>query len=140
MRRYQFETKTPLAPALLYRAITDINRWPEWNTSFKAAALHVPVFHGGRFSVTLRNGFKIPMLIETADPAERFVDVAILVFARLRTARSFTATDQGTVMSTVIEIWGPSAFLWDRILARDYAKRTEDVTERFLAFAGTLLI
>lgn len=135
MHRYLHKTTTDLPPALLYDAITAIQRWPEWDDTITAAVLKAPVFHGARFTVKPKAGFNRAMMIETADQPDRFVDVAMLVFARVRTARDFTLTNEGTVVSTVIEIWGPLAFLWDRLTARKQAARIHVLTERFLIFA-----
>ncbi len=136
MRRYLHETTTSLPPERLYRAITAINRWPEWDDALEGAALNAPVFHGMKFLVKPKSGFKRQMLIETADVPDKFVDVAYLFLARVRTARSFTATAEGTVVATAIEIWGPTAFLWDRFTARKQAARLKPLTESFLRFAA----
>jgi hypothetical protein len=137
MRRYIHETTTILPPERLYRAITVINRWPEWDDALETAALDAPVFHGAKFFIRLKGGTKRQMLIETADAPDRFVDVAYLPLARVRTARDFTANAGGTLVSTKIEIWGPTAFLWDRTTARRQAARIKPLTESFLKFAET---
>jgi hypothetical protein len=137
LRRYLHETTSTLPPERLYRAITAINRWPEWDDALVGAVLNAPVFHGMKFFVKPKGGLKLQMLIETADAPDRFVDVAYLFLARVRTARDFTATAEGTVVSTIIEIWGPTAFLWDRYTARKQAARIKPLTESFLRFAAT---
>ena len=49
-----------------------------------------------------------------------------------------TALPPETRVEFVIEIWGPLAFLWDRIVARKLAAGAKTHAERFLSFAETL--
>ena len=135
MRRYVHETETALPPDTLFRAIAAIDRWPDWDAELEAVAIDEPVRAGARFSLKPKGGPKVRMRIEIAEAPNQFVDVALLPFARMRTSHSFTAAGKGAIVRVVIEVWGPLAFLWDRVVARKQADGAEAQTRRFLAFA-----
>ena len=135
MRRYTHETITALQPAQLFRAIADIGRWPEWDRELEATTIDGPVRDGARFTLKPNGGPEVAMLVEAADAPGRFADVALLPLARLRTVHEFTACGAGTAVRTTIEVTGPLAFLWDRIVVRKQAASAEAQTKAFLAFA-----
>jgi hypothetical protein len=138
MRRYVHKIKSELTPEHLYRVMTDISRWPEWDSSLTEARLKGPVFHGVHFKLKRKGRLGLDMLIETADSPVRFVVVAIMVFSRLRTAREFRASGAGSEISTVIELWGPLAFLWAGVAARREQRRCDALTRDFLVYAAAV--
>lgn len=138
MRRYTYEITTTLPPDRLFRAIADIARWPEWDSELESTTVIDPVREGARFALKPKGGPKVSMLIETAKSPERFVDVALLPLARMRTAHEFTVREGGATVRTTIEIQGPLAFFWDRIVARKQAAGAEMQARNFLAFAERL--
>lgn len=135
MRRYTYMTTTELLPVDLYSAITDIRNWPQWDKDLEATSLEEAVRPGTRFSLKPKNGPKVQMRVELAAPPHRFTDVALLPLARMRTSHRFTAEGDQTRVETVIEIWGPLAFLWDKIIARKQALGAENQARSFLAYA-----
>jgi hypothetical protein len=54
----------------------------------------------------------------------------------MRTSSEFVPTTGGTHVRVCIEVFGPLAFLWDRLVARKLAADCEQQTRRFIAFAG----
>lgn len=78
------------------------------------------------------------MRIEAAEAPRRFVDLAMLPLARMRTIHEFASVDRDTLVIVVIEVFGPLAFLWDRLVARRQAADTAGQTQRLIAFAEAL--
>lgn len=132
------ETMTHLPPERLFRAIADIRRWPDWDDDLERTGLDGPARAGARFTLKPRGGPRVRMVIETAEAPHQFADVSLLPLARMRTAHSLTPAAGGAAVRVVIEVWGPLAFLWDRIVARKQAAGAEAQTRRFLAFAASL--
>jgi hypothetical protein len=79
------------------------------------------------------------MRVEVADAPRRFADVALLPLARMRTMHEFIPSGAATTVRVTIEVSGPLAFLWDRIVARKQAAGAEAQTRRFVAFAEAQL-
>jgi hypothetical protein len=137
MRRHVHITPSVLSPQRLYAAIADVERWPLWDSHNRAAKLRGPIFHGTRFTLTEKTGLTRTMLIETADAPDRFVVVAILVFARLRVARDFLAVADGTQIVTTIESWGPLVSLWDRAVTQRVVRDCDAVNTALIDFAAS---
>lgn len=138
MRRYIYETRCSTDPDRLYRAITDISRWPEWGGDLEWAKIEEPATTGASFILKPKGGPQVAMRIEAAEPSRRFVDLAKLPLARMRTIHEFTDTGHHTLVTIAIEVFGPLAFLWDRLIARQQAADTARQTQRLIAFAEAL--
>lgn len=138
MRRYFYETRCSTESGRLYRAITDIARWPEWGGDLDWAKIATPATTGAPFTLKPKGGPEVAMLVEDAEAPHRFIDLAKLPFARMRTSHTFTPEVNGTLITIVIEVFGPLAFLWDRIIARQQAADMAQQTQRLIAFAEAL--
>jgi Polyketide cyclase / dehydrase and lipid transport len=135
MRRYSYETNTAVSADRLFRAKTDILHWPEWDSELEATALDAPLAAGSPFMLKPKGGPKVSMRIEEVDAPRRFVDMALLPLAKMRTSTEFLPSAGGTRIRIVIEVFGPLAFLWDRIVARKLAADCEQQTRAFIAAA-----
>lgn len=138
MKRYSYTTTTTLRPEQLYRAVSDINRWPQWDSELEATSHIGRVEAGSPFMLKPKGGPKVSMTIERAEEPTCFVDISHLPLAKMRTSHHFTAEPGGTRVDINIEIWGPLAVLWDRIVARKVAAGTAEQTRAFFAHAETL--
>jgi hypothetical protein len=136
MRTYSYSTSTHLPAQLLYRAIADINRWPQWDDDLSATCIKGPAIEGARFTLTPKGGPRVSMEIEEASAPFRFVDISHLPLAKMRTTHAFTTTGAQTRIDVVIEVWGFLGWLWDRIVARKQAAGAAAQTLKFVAFAG----
>src|SRR5919112_5300734 len=138
MRRYLHETCTTLDPNRLYRAIADVGRWPEWDDGVESVAVGEPLRAGSTFRLKPKGGPAVRMEVQAAEAGRRFVDIAHLPFVRMRTSHEFLPGPDGTLLRVVIEVEGPLAFLWDRLVARPQAAGAEAQTRSFLQFAEAL--
>src|SRR5215218_9486477 len=125
MRRYVQETLVPTPVTALYRALTDIARWPQWDPELAATEAPASLSRGAPFSLTPRGGPRVRMVVEEASAPGAFTDVAHLPLARMRTRHELLACAEGTRVRVVIEVSGPLAFLWDRVVARKQAQGCE---------------
>jgi len=137
MKSYTYTTTTDVTADKLYRAITDINRWPEWDNEIETTTHDGRLAPGSPFTLKPKGGPKIAMeIVETIAPI-RHVDLAHLPLAKLRMSHSFIPqTNGGTDIEIKIEVFGPLGFLWDRILARKLAAGTADQIRAFVAYAA----
>lgn len=138
MKTYTYETTTATPAGKLYRAITAISRWSEWDPEIEATSHDGVVKPSARFTLKPKGGPLVKLAILEAKEPSRFVDVAFLPLARMRTSHVFTPTVEGTRIAVTIEIGGVLGFLWDRIVARGQAAGAEEQTRRFIAFAQAL--
>jgi len=138
MKSYTYTTTTDVAAEKLYRAITDINRWPEWDRELEATTHDGKLTPGSPFTLKPKGGPKLAMEVVEANAPMRFDDLAHLPLAKLRMSHSFTPrTEGGTGIEIKIEVFGPLGFLWDRILARKLAAGAAEQTRAFIAYVRT---
>jgi Polyketide cyclase / dehydrase and lipid transport len=135
MRRYSYETNTAVSADRLFRAKTDIQHWPDWDDELEATAFDAPLAAGSPFMLKPKGGPKVSMRIEEVEAPRRFVDMALLPLAKMRTSTEFLPSADGTRIHIVIEVFGPLAFLWDRIVARKLAADCEQQTRAFIVAA-----
>jgi uncharacterized protein YndB with AHSA1/START domain len=139
MRRYSYETETTVSAEKLFRAKTDIAHWPDWDSELETTSFDAPLRAGSPFMLKPKGGPKVAMRIEQVEEPRRFVDLAYLPLAKMRTSTEFlscaTSAGSGTRIRIVIEVFGPLAFLWDRIVARKLAADCEHQTGQFVAAA-----
>jgi Polyketide cyclase / dehydrase and lipid transport len=135
MKTYRHETTTTLPAHALYRAITAIERWPEWDHELARTEHKSAVAAGSPFMLQPKGGPRVKMEITAADEPRRFADVAHLPLAKMRTDHVFEEGDGETRMILTIVVSGPLAFLWDRVIARKQAAGAEDHARVFFAFA-----
>ena len=128
---------SPPPPTRLYRTLADIRRWPEWDGGLEWTRIEVPAAAGAAFTLKPRGGPEVPMQVEAAEAPHRFVDIARLPLARMRTVHEFGTGDGETLVTVAIEVFGPLAFLWDRLVARKQAQDAPDQTQWLIAFAET---
>ena len=136
MRRYSYETVTDLPPEQLFRAFTDVQSWPQWDDGIEAIILEGPANEGAEFALVPRGRHAVKLKVETMVEPYRFVDVAYLPLAQMRTEHSFIPTPKGTLVRSTVEIRGLFARFWDGAINADYAASAASQTRRFLAFAA----
>lgn len=136
MRRHSYETLSDLPAEDLYRAMTDIESWPHWDDGIEAVRLDGPANEGAEFALKPKGRAALTVKVAAMEAPYRFADVAYLPLARMRTEHSFIPTEKGTIVRSVVEIRGPLAGYWDRVLTRDYRAGAARQTQRFLEFAA----
>jgi uncharacterized protein YndB with AHSA1/START domain len=137
MRRYEHEIVVPTTAEKLYRALTDVSQWPRWDEGLELVEHDGQLAPGSRFVLKPRGGPRVAMTIEAAEAPTRFVDLSHLPLAKMRTSHELVASadGRGTRVRIVIEVFGPLAFLWDRLVARGQAAGCEAQTRALAAFA-----
>jgi uncharacterized protein YndB with AHSA1/START domain len=135
MRRYSYETDTAVPAEKLFHAKTDIPHWPEWDSELEATTFDAPLAAGSPFMLKPKGGPKVSMRIEAVEAPRRFVDLALLPLAKMRTSTEFLPSGSGTRIRVVIEVFGPLAFFWDRMVARKLAADCEQQTRQIIAAA-----
>jgi hypothetical protein len=133
----RFETEADATADQLFATIADLSSWPAWDPELQRIEHDgSPVRAGSRFRLKPRGGPVVAMTVEAADPPHRFVDVARLPFARMRTEHLFEPLPDGrTRVSVTIATTGPLAFLWDRVVAAQQAAGAAEQARAMAAHA-----
>ena len=107
---------TSSAPAAAFFAHwADMAAWPEWNLDTEWVRLHGPFAPGTTGRLKPKGGFAVPFRIERLTDDE-FVDVSRLPGARLTFAHRVTASPTGVRVDVRVDLTGPLAGIWRRII------------------------
>lgn len=135
MPSHTYETVVATSPGRLYAAIVDLRSWPVWDPEIERI-LHDGALHpGARFTLRPKGGPNVKMTVEEALAGRRFSDLAQLPLAKMRTRHDFEPLGEGTRLRVTIEVFGPLAFLWDRLVAQKQVAGLERQVSAFVRFA-----
>jgi hypothetical protein len=102
--------ETTAAPEAIWRAWSDVKRWPEWNTDLMRAELSGPFAAGSTITMYAHGGDTIDLAITKASESEAFVDEADLGEVVVRTIHRLEPLASGRVRVIYrMEITGPEA-------------------------------
>jgi hypothetical protein len=123
----------------LFRALADLERWPEWDDDIRAVALEGAPAPGRRFILHLKDGSAVTLTIEAFEPPAVFIDRAKLPLACMLSRHELLPEAGGrTRLRHVITLTGPLAWLWDRLVARKIVEGLPRQTARMAAYARGL--
>jgi hypothetical protein len=91
--------------------------WPEWNTDTEWVRLDGPFAQGSTGRLKPKGGPKVKFVIAKLTETE-FVDVSLLVGARLTFAHTVTPTAHGCRVDVGVSLTGPLAPMWHLILGK----------------------
>jgi hypothetical protein len=118
------------APAAFFARWADMATWPEWNADTEWVRLDGPFAEGSTGVLKPEGGPKTKFVIQVLTDTE-FTDVSLLPGARL-TFRHLVGTDPAgrTEVRVTVNLAGPLAWLWNRILGKDIAATLQRDLER----------
>ncbi|HEY2896090.1 MAG TPA: hypothetical protein VGJ12_03050 [Gemmatimonadaceae bacterium] len=125
---------TDVPPQTLHRVITDVNSWSRWDAGLEYTRMDGAVRPGATFILKPKGGPKVSMSIDDA-AAHRLVDTAHLLGAKLRTTHEYIPTGSQTLVRFGIELWGPLALLWRKLLGESQIKEAPAQLAAFIAYA-----
>jgi len=103
-------TETTAGPEAVWRAWSDVERWPEWNADLERAQLSGPFAAGSTITMYQRGGDVIDLRIAEAEEPARFVDDADLGDVLIRTVHRLVLLEDDRVQIVYrMEISGPQA-------------------------------
>ncbi len=112
----QHTLETTARPEAIWARWTDTSTYAEWDETVEWAKLEGDFKVGTRGELKTRTGS--PMAFTLTDLAEghSFSDLTRLPFADLRFHHSLETTGMGTRLTHRIEVQGPLAWIWARVL------------------------
>jgi len=130
-------TTTSIAsPSAFFARWADMATWPEWNADTEWVRLDGPFATGATGVLKPKGGPKVKFVIESLVPDREFIDVSLLVGARLTFHHLVEPLpDRGCTIRVRVTINGPLAWLWKRILGKGLAASLEPDLARLVARA-----
>lgn len=105
--------------------------WPEWNTDIDWVRLDGPFTAGTRGVLKPAGGPKVNFVIDVLIPESEFVDVSLLLGARLTFTHIVSVNELNKTMVEVsVTITGPLRAVWARILGKGIAGSLQNDLDR----------
>ncbi len=130
------EASSTARPAAVFARWADMATWPEWNTDTEWVRLDGPFVAGSRGVLKPRGGPRVKFVIASLVPDREFVDISLLVGARL-TFRHLVEPlpDGGCRVRVAVTMSGPLRWLWARILGSGFRSSLQSDLDRLVAAA-----
>lgn len=130
-----YQTTTDVPAEVLFRAISNVARWPEWDRGLEFTRIDGPAREGSRFVLKPRGGPRVKMSIEELHSPSRMVDVAHLPLAKLRTSHEFLQSGSQTTVRFSIQISGLLGLLWRKVVGEKQLDEAPAQTASFIEYA-----
>jgi hypothetical protein len=126
--------RSTAAPAAFFERWGDMATWPEWNTDTEWVRLDGPFATGTRGVLKPKGGPRVKFVIDSLVPAKEFVDVSLLVGARLTFRHEVeTLSTGGCAITVKVTLAGPLARVWAKILGAGFRSNTQPDLDRLVA-------
>jgi hypothetical protein len=108
--------------------------WPEWNLDTEWVRLDGPFETGSRGVLKPKGGPKVKFVIESLVPDRQFVDVSLLVGARLTFRHTVEQLQEGGCrVHVTVTMTGPLRWLWFKILGSGLQTTLQPDLDRLVA-------
>ncbi len=108
--------KTEATPAQLWARYCNVPTWNEWDGEIENSSLNGPFVVGAKGRLKPKGGPNTSFTLTAVVPERHFSDVTHLPLARLIFRHAITPDVRGAVISHSIEMEGPLAFLFARLM------------------------
>jgi hypothetical protein len=139
MWQHTYEEHTDLPPTAIWRVLSDIASWPETDANIAKIEVTGTPGLGTRFFLTPKGGPRLGFVVGDFLPPSLYSDVCKMPFASMKTRHLLIAKlDEPTLVRVEIEIRGPLAWLWGRVVGRKHASGLPAQTANILQRARQL--
>lgn len=135
MWTHRFEYLVDLNPHQLWPVLADVPGWPAIDHNIDWLHIADRPDAGARFTLKPKGGPALKFTIGRFEPPHIYSDVCELPFARMETTHRLSANGAGTLICVDINISGPLAPVWGRLVGRKHASGLPAQTQRFVAAA-----
>jgi hypothetical protein len=128
---------TSTAPAeRFFERWADMATWPDWNLDTEWVRLDGPFASGATGKLKPKGGPTVRFVVESVIPGKEFVDVSLLMGARLTFRHDVSTTPEGrTAVDVAVTIDGPLAWVWTRILGKGFRASAQPDLDRLVSVA-----
>jgi uncharacterized protein YndB with AHSA1/START domain len=126
------ESSTDLAvrPESVWKAWTDVERWPRWNGDIAAIELSGPFAAGSTITMTVQEGDTVTLRLAEVVAGERFVDEATVADTVIRTVHVVSPLDERRSRVVYrLEADGPAAEQIGPAVSADFPETLEALGE-----------
>ena len=126
------------SPHAFFARWADMATWPEWNTDLTWVRLDGPFAAGSTGTLKPKGGPRVRFVIDRLVDGREFVDVSLLLGARLTFDHQVSRTPEGqTRVEVAVSLTGPLQLLWKAVLGNGIAASVQPDLERLARVAET---
>lgn len=129
-----YETTTDVPAEKLFRVISDINNWNQWDHGLEFTKIEGIAKPGVPFILKPKGGPNVKMTIDEIKPY-LLVDTAHLFLAKMRTSHEYVQIGGQTTIRFSVEVWGPLGFFWRKVVAETQVKEAAAQTAALINYA-----
>ena len=118
----------------VWRTWADVNNWPKWDKELEYCDLKDDFVQGSKFILKPAGGPKVKIVLSEVIENERFTDYCKFFGATMHDAHYLEHTEDGLLITNIITVKGPLAFVWANLVAKDVAKSVPEQTDRLVNF------
>lgn len=123
------------APERFFERWADMATWPEWNTDTAWVRLDGPFVTGATGQLKPKGGPTVRFVVEKLTPGREFVDVSMLLGARLTFDHQVTPGPAGCEIDVTVTLTGPLARVWNLILGGGVRRTAQADLDRLVRVA-----
>jgi hypothetical protein len=131
-------TVADLEPDQIWKIWSDISIRHQWDDDTEWAKIEGPFSQGAIFSMKIKNGPKIKMVITESIPNQKFADTHYFPLARMDGIHQMEKTTDGLRITTTIRVSGPLRWLWRKLVAEKVVATLPHQTNLLIQLARKL--
>jgi hypothetical protein len=130
------EARSTAAPAAFFARWADMATWPEWNTDTEWVRLDGPFATGSTGVLKPKGGPRVKFVLHSVVPEREFVDVSLLVGARLTFRHVVEQLDDGgSIVRVDVTMSGLLSRFWAQLLGKGFRASLQPDLDRLVAAA-----
>ncbi|MCW3058627.1 MAG: hypothetical protein JWQ02_448 [Capsulimonas sp.] len=135
MWRSHYETTTNVSAEVLFKVISDIGGWTQWDEEIEWVRIEGDIKAGRCFVLKPKGGPNVRMSVEQIQSPNLLADIAHLPLAKMRTIHELFPSEGGTTVRFTIEIWGILGFFWRKIVGENQIAGAHGQIEAMIGYA-----
>ena len=126
----EYSIETTVAPEAIWRAWTDVPRWPEWNGDIERIELSGPFAAGSTIAMTPQGQDTVMLRLAEVAEDKLFVDEAEVADTLVRTTHRIDRLGEGRARIVYrLEATGPAAEAMGPAISADFGDTLAGLTE-----------
>jgi len=127
-----------LTCADVFNVWSDVDHWPDWQDDVAYTQLHGAFQAGTFFTFQPKGGPKLRLELVKVEKNRSFTDLTRFPLARMYGIHEFLDHKDGIELRTTMQVSGPLAFVWRRLVAQNIVKDLPKQTARVVEFARNM--
>jgi DNA-binding MarR family transcriptional regulator len=112
---------TNIAKEAIWKVWTDITNWPRWHIDIHHATLSTPLLPGGHLTLHLKFGPTVKATLITIDKDQKLAYRISFFGGDMYVTHDMTEEFKGLKLTTTLEVNGPLALIWRKLVAKKIA-------------------